>query len=409
VSVWTVQSDQLDTLLFTSRAADGDWKCLDYPSPYPGWTAIQILQMCLSEAQARGELTGWMIDDNGHTYPQIEEFAARVGDPLITVIDALTAAHIDVAVDHTSLTLQVWPKSVGVGSATSVELERGVNVTYLSRTTSDEITNAVLGVWQKGVRWRTRSSSITAYGRRAGSLEVGQVGNRRALDQILDAYLDAHAEPAEQIVARVIPTTGARAGVNYKVGDTVSLEGDTVRDVGLEWTLQPDGDLLATPEFDSVFGVRQRERLRTVDRLIQAFDAPATSSILDRDALLNSGVVDAETKEVSWAGRIEESLDDEDPDNPWQPIRLDKARRIYQFEVEIPAVYASKAVGTTTVQLLKNGSVLHTLSMGAGVTYAGTDVSVSTVILPKDLLSVRCTATGSHIDGAIRILLADPV
>jgi hypothetical protein len=36
-------------------------------------------------------------------------------------------------------------------------------------------------------------------------------------------------------------------------------------------------------------------------------------------------------------------------------------------------------------------------------------MAVSTVILPKDVLNVRCTAGGGHIDGAIRILLADPV
>lgn len=409
VSVWTVESDELNTLLFTTRAADGNWITKDYPNPYPGWTAIEILQMCLDEAQDRDELLGWTINDNGQSYAEIEEFAARVGDPLSKVIDALAATYIDVNVDPTGRVLRVWPKSVGVGSVTSVDLDPGVNVAYLSRTVSDDIVNAVLGVWEQGVRWRTRAFSIAANGRRTGSLVVGQVGNRRALDQILDAYLDAYAVPVTSIVAEVVPSTGAVAGVNYKVGDTVTLDGDAVRCVGLTWSLEDDGTLLARPEFDTPLAIRRDERLATIERLTGAFDAPATASIIDRDLLLNTGLVNTQTQTWSWSGPIDDALDTEDSDAPWQPVRLDRAQRIYRFEVECPAEFVARFTGTTTVSLMVNGTVLHTLSLDDNDTYASVDASVTSVVLPQDLVSVKCTATGGHIDGAIRVLFADPV
>lgn len=409
VSVWTVESDELNTILFTTRAADGDWKTKDYPNPYPGWTAVQILQMCLDEAQARDELLGWTINDNGQTYGEIEEFAVRVGDPLTKVIDALAATYIDVEADPTGRVLRVWPKSVGLGSVTSVDLDPGVNVSFLSRTTSDEITNAVLGVWSEGVRWRTSSASISANGRRTGTLVAGQVGNRRALDQILDAYLDAYAYPFEAVACEVVPTAGAVAGVDFGVGDTVTLDGDTVRCVGLTWRLEADASLQARPEFDTILAVRQQESIRTVERLTEAFDAPATAGIIDRDLLLNTGMVGTDTVTWSWSGPIDDARDPDNPTNPWQPVRLDKSQRIYRFEVEVPAENLAAFTGTTTIVLLKNGSSISTLNLGDTDTYVGTDVSVTQVILPKDLLEVQCTAVGGHIDGSIRVLTADPV
>jgi hypothetical protein len=408
-SVWAVRGDELDDLLFTSRNDDSDWLCEDYPNPYPGWTPIEILSMCLTEAQARGELVGWSIDDNGETYPEIEEFAARVGRPLGTVIDALTATYVDVEVDPTDLLLRVWPKDVGVGTATSVTLDPDLNVSYLSRTTSDEIVNAVLGVWEQGTRWRVRGASVTANGRRAATLQAGNVGNRRSLDQILDAYLDAYAEPGVQIVAQVVPTAGAVAGIDYRVGDTVTLDGETVRCVGLTWTLEPDGSLLATPEFDTPFGVRQQEKLRAVERLTDAFDAPATASIIDRDALLNTGIVGTTRESYSWSGDIEETLDTDDPDNPWQPFRVDRTQRIYGFRAEIPAEYVPDATDDTVIQLLVNGSAIATLTLEVADAAAEVDLPPDTVVLPKDLISVRCTSAGGHVDGSIDILMADPV
>jgi hypothetical protein len=259
------------------------------------------------------------------------------------------------------------------------------------------------------VRWRTSSASISANGRRTGTLVAGQVGNRRALDQILDAYLDAYAYPFEAVACEVVPTTGAVAGVDFGVGDTVTLDGDTVRCVGLTWRLEADGSLQARPEFDTILAVRQQESIRTVERLTEAFDAPATAGIIDRDLLINSGVVGTETVTYSWSGDIEEALDPDDPDNPWQPTRLESARRIYRFEVEVPAENLLDFFGDTTVKLVKNGSDIATLTLTDTDTYASIDMAVSQVVLPDDLLTVRCTEGGGHIDGAVRIQLADPV
>jgi hypothetical protein len=167
--------------------------------------------------------------------------------------------------------------------------------------------------------------------------------------------------------------------------------------------------LQARPEFDTILAVRQQESIRTVERLTEAFDAPATAGIIDRDLLLNTGLVGTDTVTWSWSGPIDDARDPDNPTNPWQPVRLDKSQRIYRFEVEVPAENLAAFTGTTTIVLLKNGSSISTLSLGDTDTYVGNDVSVTQVILPKDLLEVQCTAVGGHIDGAIRVLTADPV
>jgi hypothetical protein len=163
------------------------------------------------------------------------------------------------------------------------------------------------------------------------------------------------------------------------------------------------------PEFDTILAVRQQERLRSLERMVDQFDAPATASIIDRDLLLNSGVVGTETVTYSWPGPVNDVVDPTDPEYPWQPTRLDRARRVYRFEVECPSDNLANFTGTTTIELLKNGSVIASVSLADDEVYGGVDVAVTQVVLPKDLVTVRATASGNHYDGAVRILLADPV
>jgi len=412
LSAWMVESDELQDLLFTTRAADSAWRSLDYPSVFPSRSFPEILAKLLAECQANDELVGWTIDDGGEVYDDVEEFVCRVGATLWEVVEAGAATYVDVWADPEGLVLHVVPKASGRGGPTSVEIESGVNLTGFTTVVSDEFYNRASGVWREGVRVRQNATSIAAHGVRPKSFDLGTVSNRRAVDQILDAYLDAYSEPVESLVVSAIAIDGARLGIDYGTGDTIDVDGETLRCVGATWKLETgaaEGEVGDEPEFQSTLDVRQQERLRAVERMVARFDAPATASILDQGTSIPFGRIGTTRESYSWSGDIEETLDTDDPDNPWQPFRVDRTQRIYGFRAEIPAEYVPDATDDTVIQLLVNGSAIATLTLEVADAAAEVDLPPDTVVLPKDLISVRCTSAGGHVDGSIDILMADPV
>lgn len=391
--------------LFATAAAE-EWVALDYPSPKPGYTAPQILQELLTEAQARGELTGWTIDAQG-SFEVLEEFAVRVGDSYRSIIDALSAGYIDVWADTSGLVLHVVPKSVGRGQSTAVAFSPVDDILYLSLTEDNNITNAVQVVWAEGVFWRTDNASITAYGRRARALTLGNITNITAARAIADQYLAAYSTPMGSYVAQIAPTTGHIGGVNYRVGDTVNLSGDAVRTLGLTYELLGDGGLLPVPEFETQLSARQRERQRAIDRLVAKFEQAATASILAPDSRVTEGVVSTESITWSWSGPLE---DLEDQETPWQPYRVARTMRIFAFDVEVNE--APGTGGPSTIELMKNGSVingLYNLNLEAGDAYKFTNIWGYETVSPSDRINVRSTFAGKHTDGTVTVRFADPV
>lgn len=404
-AAFEVDDWELGDVLFTSATSMG-WVCRDYPDPTPGFTAPQILQMLLSEAQARGALAGWSISVHG-SHDQLEEFVCRVGTDYLEVIDKLSA-WIDVDCADEGLVLHVWPKGEGPSSGVVVDES---DITALSDQTDDRFWNAVQGLWAESERWRTNAASITASTRREKSIMLGGVEQRGAVDSILDAWLDANSTPVRSVAASVLDID-AVAGHDWKVRQTAVVLGETLQCVGLSWTVDRTGELIPHPEFDTVSSLRREARLRAVERMIAQHEAPASAAILNPQTRIPSGRPSTMEISWSWSDDIEEALNEIDPDKPWQIKRVERSQRLYEFSVEIDLADLPDAFDDTTIELLKNGSVvngLYNLVLDTTTARATVRIFGYETVTPADRLQVRCVAEGGHVDGAINLRLADPV
>lgn len=397
--------------VIVTSAADFPWICLDLPATFPGFTAPEILQMLLDEAQTRGELPTWTIVTHGE-FEAVEEYACRVGSDYRAVLDDMRAMHVDAIAADEGKVLHLWPKGQ-MDLEPELELDEA-SIEQLTDLYDGEFFNAVQGVWSDGVRWRYHEDSIAALGVvRSESLQLGSVTEPRAVDQILDAYLEAHAYPVESMVGKFVDLPGKVAGVDYKVGDTITVAGGAARCYGIAWTVDPlTGDLIPHPEWDTLASVRRRERERALERMIAGHDGPATASLLTSKPLVFAGVPQTMEWDWSWSEDIEEALNEIDPDKPWQVKRVTRIMRPWKISVEIDADDLPDAWGTTEIQLLVNGvelNPLYRIALDTTTAYSESWISAYDPIRPQDTVQVLCSVAGGHVDGRVTLHLADPV
>lgn len=411
-SALTVVNGVLDSPVFST--GDGDWVWFDPGSgAKPGFTAPEIVDMLLDEAQARGELLGWTITAHG-THASIEEFSVRVGSTYRDVLDQIATAHCDIAADPEGLELHLWPKGdKGTTTAVSVTTDQ---ITVLQQIDSDDICNSVQGVWADGSRRVARTPHPTL-GVKSRSQQLGSFTDPAAVDAWLELYLDAWEEPAPSIVGDVRDLVGAEAGVDYLTGDTLELNGVSVLCVGITWTVDRTGELVPHPEFDSLVGLRRREMTRSLDRMASQFASPASASLLTSQPLLLSGHPATQEWTWSWADDIEGALNEVDPEKPWQVKRAERTQRIYKIAIEIDPADLPDAFGDTKVRFLKNGTTINSLydvTLTTAIARAetlvwGYETILSTDRIQPQVLDVGGSVGGGHVDGTITMGLADPV
>jgi hypothetical protein len=418
-----VTAGLLDTVIWTSAETVSDWysqhlaKNSAGAGTFPGFTAPQIIEELLDEAQDRGELAGWTFVTYG-THSEVEEWACRVGETTLSALESLMASYVDLAVDPATLTLGIYPKGE-LGGTPSVALTPGVNITDLSETVSADFHNAVNAITKTGITsFRTDATSITANGRKSYTLQLPNVVSGSQSSRIIDTYLSAFSTPLRSVTVESARSLGAVAGVNFKVADAITVDGETLKCVGVTWVLAPDGQLDSRPEFETFEAVRQKERQRAIARLIAKFDQPATAQALDLGTQIPSGRVRITSHTWSWSGDVEVLLPGADPTDPaslGQPWRPDRTMRLYELEVEVNSL--ADATGTSTFEFNRNGSLpsspfswgLFNLSLTTTVARASVGVSGFTTVTPNARYSPRCVAAGNHVSGRYTARFADPV
>ena len=129
LSLMTLDADgNPDTVLLRS---DGDWKALGYPASPPGMTRGEILDVCLTEAQARGELAGFTwdftgaLDSTGAADTEELEVAFQHGANLAQVAGELAELGYEVAVTP-ALVVRGFLGRRGVDRSGSVNLVTAV-------------------------------------------------------------------------------------------------------------------------------------------------------------------------------------------------------------------------------------------------------------------------------------------
>lgn len=148
-----------------------------------------------------------------------------------------------------------------------------------------------------------------------------------------------------------------------------------------------------------------------VDRLVASYDSPSSAALQSDKRLLVSGYPSGGQFTWPWGGDVDK-LNDDDPDKPSQVGRVETMSRLWKFEVEIDPGDLPDAWGTTTIRLLKNGTVLnvlYNLDLTTTVARVETQIWAYEVVSPGDRLQVQASAQGGHVDGRVTLHYCDAI
>ena len=96
--------------------SSSSWRCLDYPVRYPSPTPGLVLSTLLTEAQARGALTGWTLsctnttDSAGQPWGDTDPFVFRVGQTYLECLRQMADSSIEFRARNVGKVLDVYRK-----------------------------------------------------------------------------------------------------------------------------------------------------------------------------------------------------------------------------------------------------------------------------------------------------------
>lgn len=275
------------------------------------------------------------------------------------------------------------------------------------------VVNAVRVVGPDGIgTWVTDSPSITAYGRREEELRVRDVMSAADITRIGTAYLASRKDPS--VAVETSPGVGPVPGVDYGVGDWVTVGGVEQRCVDIRRKLNRDnGDWLPPePVFSSLPNEQAIDADRAFDRLIAlqaggAVDATANPAV----QLADLGAVKP-LRQIDWSwydGADPGSRTILDDNTRWQVETILEPCRAGVLWLEPDF---SGATGTTTFELHLNGALwsgFFNLSVPStpvgGITFAWVQMWGYSFLNTGDKITTRCTANGQHRQGKYSLYL----
>lgn len=207
---------------------DSTWSALDYPASPPGMPIGQILGTLVTEAQARGALTGITLgftdtaDYNSASFTVTPLEAFQVGTSVLDAAKVLIEQFIDLEMTPT-LELRAYNKgTLGSDLTGSISLLRGTHFEELTGQSSGHLTNAILARTQLGqLTERTDATSLGSRKRKETYVEVGTAPNIEQAQNVADAVFPDFAYPVIQLIGKVTEASGPYT--SYKPGDTIKL------------------------------------------------------------------------------------------------------------------------------------------------------------------------------------------
>lgn len=237
-----------------------DWLCLGYPAAPPGFSPRRVLEILLSEAQARGavpELTlgGTTAADVDLTpWPETPDISFRVGLDGLAVLRQLAESYIDCAMDPTSMRLDVWVHG-GKGSPSGVVYALGEGITEgMHDATRPEVTATLLR-WAGGWQDDEDAALVAANGRREGFLSTGDAQSTAESDRVAGVLMARMGVGTEKITIAI--DRGADVPyVDWQPGDTVGAPdhlgvATTWRARGVTVSEDAEGNPFYAPELET--------------------------------------------------------------------------------------------------------------------------------------------------------------
>lgn len=272
--------------------------------------------------------------------------------------------------------------------------------------------NAVRVDHENGSTWVTDATSIATYGRREATLQISGSLSPADVQRIGSAYIAGKKDPSLSIQAS--PVLGPVAGVDYGVGDWVTVAGTEQRCVDIRHRLDRDNGDWQPPEpvFSSLPNERGRDADRAFDRLLSAQGGGAVDASVSPAAQLAAVEAVKPLRQYTWSwydGADPGSRTILDDDSRWQVETIQEPCRAGVLWLEPDF---TGATGDTTFELHLNGSnwssffnlTIPSTPVG-GITFAWVQMWGYSFLNAGDKITVRCTANGQHRQGKYTLYL----
>lgn len=213
------------------------WKCRTTAGDFPACNPHQVMAALLADAQAEGMLAGWSlgstssVDSSGASWPATAEQAFRIGDDLLSVLDAMVA---NGAIDGyrarpSGKVLDLYSPG-NMGSATSGTFTVGTNLTEDEEEWELECTNLLLVRKDDGYVIEENAASQSALGATYGeSLAMPKISDSAMVTQAANAVFDMDGAPSRSRAAQIAPTRSEdKPGTGFIEGDTVTVGGEVL-------------------------------------------------------------------------------------------------------------------------------------------------------------------------------------
>lgn len=205
------------------RTNDTDWVCRPASNP-PGWFPGAVLDLLLTEAQTAGDLPEAMtwdftptLDSNGDPYTRVIDEQIPVGEDLLTTSDRWAGSHYDIHMTP-DLVLQLFVRR---GSNLSGTVTLGPLTSVLPTGRYGAIRNVYRILTDHGWIEEEDSASVAVYGRRVGTLSLGDAGTEAQARAIAQDTLTDTAWPQTTIPVAMTSAAGPQPTDAFDCGDTV--------------------------------------------------------------------------------------------------------------------------------------------------------------------------------------------
>lgn len=400
-----------DTLLAYTNSS---WKMSrDSLGMTPGAIVIKLME----EAEARGVDLGGIEpgftadeDSINQAWPiMVGQPAFRIGeDTLLDVLDQLSEAYVDYAVDYRPLenrwVLNMWLgpgvidgnnlESPGRGFHWSWEYAKGVNASTVElRETSSGLKTVGLVAFDGGFVEVQDSTAVSDWGRY-------ETGVNLPTHDVASSAFTAKAsllpisQPETSLTLRVEPRyMGDTPHLGFAVYDWVNVNADEVngsyRVLGVTCEEDDVANLTWMLEMATVRDVEAQRYSRFLRRTNGGtLDGRSrTATVTSPSVVRSAEVVDPYTDTISTSGDFEPAGGETSARK-----NMDGRRRL----VKITASAATAGTGSTVLWIQRNGSNSSSITLGANQATATTWITNGAVWNYGDYYGLRCASAGGH-------------
>ena len=236
VGVWALPA--AGTALGSSNFISGTttaWKCRTTAGDFPACNPHQIMAALLSDVQDEGMLTDWTLgssssaDSSSSSWPTAVGQSFRVGDDLLSVLDAMVANGSlgGYRARPSGKVLDLYAPG-NMGSSSSAVFAVGENLVEDSEEWELDCTNLLLVRKDDGYVIEEDASSQSSLGATYGeSLSLPKINDTAMVSQAADAVFDIDGAPSRTRTAQIAPADDDdKPGTGFIEGDTVTISGE---------------------------------------------------------------------------------------------------------------------------------------------------------------------------------------